>query len=598
MKEFLRYTLATVTGIVIFCIIGTILMLMSIVGMVASDSQTKTIDDGSVLVIKLKGEITDHGTADEGTLSTLLGDVADSQGLDNLCDAIDRARDSESIKGIYLESGMTEADPATLQALRDKLKEFRASKKFIVAYADQYSEGAYYVASVANKVWINPQGMLAWHGLASQPTFYKDALEKLGVKVQVLKVGQYKSSPERFTEEKMSEANREQVTVFLNGIWDNMLKDVSESRHVSTDSLNAYADQVMDFADTETLKNNKLIDATMYADQVKGEVKKLLDIDDDDDIPQVSVQQMLQAKSEMGSSDNTIAVYHCEGVIAQMEAQGVLMGSDQTIVASKVCKDLEDLAKNDDIKAVVVRINSGGGDSYASEQLWHAIMELKKAKPVVISMGGMAASGAYYMSVAANWIVAEPTTLTGSIGIYGEFPDASKLMTDKLGFRYDEVKTNKNASMSLWAQARPFSADEINILQGYINRGYALFRKRVADGRRMKVDYVEEHAQGHVWLGTDAGRIGLVDQLGNLDDAIDMAGKLAKLEQDDYRTESYPAPTDWTEQILNQQDKGGSLLDEQLKTVLGEYYQPFMLMKSLRQQSPVQARMMFTCKIK
>ena len=572
-------------------------MLMSIVGMVASGSQATTIDDNSVLVIKLKGEITDRSNDEENPLATLLGDNAESQGLYNLVEAIKRAKDNDEIKGIYIEAGQISAEPATLTALRDALKDFKKSKKFIVAYADQYSQGSYYISSVADKIWMNPQGMLAFHGMASQPQYVRDFLAKLGVKIQVVKVGQYKSATETYTEDHMSDANREQVTAYISGIWNHMLKGIAESRKISVDSLNVYADQVMDFASTETLKKNKFIDGTLYTDQVKGEVKKLLKIDDDDDISQVSVTQMLQAKSESASSDNEIAIYFCEGNIVQEPTEGIIMGGGSSIVGNKVCKDLEDLAKNENIKAVVIRINSGGGDAYASEQMWHQIVELKKKKPVVISMGGMAASGGYYMSCGATWIVAEPTTLTGSIGIFGAFPDLSNLMTSKLGFKYDEVKTNKNSTMSYTPMARPFSGEELNILQGYIDRGYTLFRKRVADGRHLKVEDVEKIAQGHVWLGKDAIGIKLVDQLGSLKDAVDMACKFANIKDDDYYTSNYPAAEKWTESFLQNAKGGGNYLDAQLKETLGEYYEPFMLMKTLRHQNPVQARMLESFKV-
>ena len=597
MKDFIKHTLATVVGIFIFGIITCILMLMSIVGMMASSSQTTTIDDNSVLVIKLKGEILDHSNEDGNPLALLIADEVGTQGLDDLVEAIKRAKQNDEIKGIYIEAGQISADPATVTALRDALKDFKTSKKFIVAYADQYSQGSCYISSVADKVWINPQGMLALHGMASQKQYMRDFLAKIGIKMQVVKVGQYKSATETYTEDHMSDANREQVTAYVTGIWNHMLKDIAESRKLSVDSLNAYADRVMDLASTETLKKNKLIDGTLYTDQIKGEVKKLLKIDDDDDISQVSVMQMLQAKSESSSSDNQIAIYFCEGSIVQEPIQGYAMGGSSTIVGNTVCKDLEKLAKDEDVKAVVIRINSGGGDAYASEQMWHQIVELKKVKPVVISMGGMAASGGYYMSCGATWIVAEPTTLTGSIGIFGTFPDISNLMTQKLGFKYDEVKTNKNSTMSIYAQARPFSGEELTLLQGYIDRGYALFRKRVADGRHLKVEEVEKIAQGHVWLGKDAIGIKLVDQLGSLKDAIDMAAKFAKIEGDDYYKSIYPAKSDWTENILQKATGGGNYLDAQFKDVLGEYYEPFMLMKTIRQQSPVQARMMESFKV-
>lgn len=587
MRDFLKYTLATLAGLFIFGFITFICLLFSIIGMF-STSETTEIADHSVLVLKLNGTLADHTIEDNDVMSMLMGQVKPAQGLDNIRKAIQKAKDCEQIKGIYIETNTLEGSPATLQSLRDLLLDFKKTGKFIVAYADTYQQGAYYVASAADKVWINPKGMLSWHGLSTQPQFIRDFLDKVGVKIQVVKVGQYKSATETFTEDHMSDANREQVSVYLNGIWDRFVSDVSKSRKISTDSLNAYADQVMEFSSTKEYKQKGLIDATLYPDQIKGEIKKLLKIADEDAIAQVSVSQMVDyASIETGNSDQ-IAVYYCEGSIVQQEVQGVLMG-DAGIVGPTVCRDIEALAKDDNVKAVVIRINSGGGDAYASEQMWHQIMELKKVKPVVVSMGGMAASGGYYMSCAASWIVAEPTTLTGSIGIFGTFPDAHKLMTEKLGFKYDKVITNKHSDMSITPMARAFSDDEIALLQKYINRGYATFLQRVAEGRKMKTADVDKIAQGRVWLGKDALKIRLVDQLGSIDDAIAKAAKLAKMQ--DYSICSYPIAKDWTENLFSE-GRGGSYLDEQMRLLLGEYYEPFSIMHAIRSMSPVQARML------
>lgn len=587
MRDFLKYTLATLTGLCIFSIITFICLISSIIGMF-STSETTEIADHSVLVLKLNGTLADHTIEDNDVMSMLMGQVSPAQGLDNIRKAIQKAKECEQIKGIYIEANTLEGSPATLQSLRDILLDFKKTGKFVVAYADTYQQGAYYVASAADKVWINPKGMLSWHGLSTQPQFIRDFLDKVGVKIQVVKVGQYKSATETFTEDHMSDANREQVSVYLNGIWDRMLSDVSKSRKISTDSLNAYADQVMEFSSTKEYKQKGLIDATLYPDQIKGEIKKLLKIADEEAIAQVSVSQMVDyASIETGNSDQ-IAVYYCEGSIVQQEVQGVLMG-DAGIVGPTVCRDIEALAKDDNVKAVVIRINSGGGDAYASEQMWHQIMELKKVKPVVVSMGGMAASGGYYMSCAASWIVAEPTTLTGSIGIFGTFPDAHKLMTEKLGFKYDKVITNKHSDMSITPMARAFSDDEIALLQKYINRGYATFLQRVAEGRKMKTADVDKIAQGRVWLGKDALKIRLVDQLGSIDDAIAKAAKLAKMQ--DYSICSYPIAKDWTENLFSE-GRGGSYLDEQMRLLLGEYYEPFSIMHAIRSMSPVQARML------
>ena len=587
MRDFLKYTLATLAGLFIFGFITFICLLFSIIGMF-STSETTEIADHSVLVLKLNGTLADHTIEDNDVMSMLMGQVKPAQGLDNIRKAIKKAKDCEQIKGIYIEANTLEGSPATLQSLRDLLLDFKKTGKFVVAYADTYQQGAYYVASAADKVWINPKGMLSWHGLSTQPQFIRDFLDKVGVKIQVVKVGQYKSATETFTEDHMSDANREQVSVYLNGIWDRFVSDVSKSRKISTDSLNAYADQVMEFSSTKEYKQKGLIDATLYPDQIKGEIKKLLKIADEEAIAQVSVSQMVDyASIETGNNDQ-IAVYYCEGSIVQQEVQGVLMG-DAGIVGPTVCRDIEALAKDDNVKAVVIRINSGGGDAYASEQMWHQIMELKKVKPVVVSMGGMAASGGYYMSCAASWIVAEPTTLTGSIGIFGTFPDAHKLMTEKLGFKYDKVITNKHSDMSITPMARAFSDDEIALLQKYINRGYATFLQRVAEGRKMKTADVDKIAQGRVWLGKDALKIRLVDQLGSIDDAIAKAAKLAKMQ--DYSICSYPIAKDWTENLFSE-GRGGSYLDEQMRLLLGEYYEPFAIMHGIRSMSPVQARML------
>lgn len=587
MRDFLKYTLATLAGLFIFGFITFICLLFSIIGMF-STSETTEIADHSVLVLKLNGTLADHTIEDNDVMSMLMGQVKPAQGLDNIRKAIQKAKECEQIKGIYIETNTLEGSPATLQSLRDLLLDFKKTGKFVVAYADTYQQGAYYVASAADKVWINPKGMLSWHGLSTQPQFIRDFLDKVGVKIQVVKVGQYKSATETFTEDHMSDANREQVSVYLNGIWDRMLSDVSKSRKISTDSLNAYADQVMEFSSTKEYKQKGLIDTTLYPDQIKGEIKKLLKIADEEAIAQVSVSQMVDyASIETGNSDQ-IAVYYCEGSIVQQEVQGVLMG-DAGIVGPTVCRDIEALAKDDNVKAVVIRINSGGGDAYASEQMWHQIMELKNVKPVVVSMGGMAASGGYYMSCAASWIVAEPTTLTGSIGIFGTFPDAHKLMTEKLGFKYDKVITNKHSDMSITPMARAFSDDEIALLQKYINRGYATFLQRVAEGRKMKTADVDKIAQGRVWLGKDALKIRLVDQLGSIDDAIAKAAKLAKMQ--DYSICSYPIAKDWSENLFSE-GRGGSYLDEQMRLLLGEYYEPFAIMHGIRSMSPVQARML------
>ena len=588
MKQFFKMTFATVAGIILFMVIMGILFAMSLVGMVASGSSTQSVEKNSVMVLNLNATLNERAES-MNPLSMLQGDNTENIGLDQVLDAIAKAKENEDIKGIYIEAGMFMSDsPASLTTLRRALADFRKSGKWIIAYGDQYTQGSYYVCSVADKVYVNPQGMIDWHGMASQPIFLKDAMAKFGVKMQLAKVGAYKSAPEMYTADKMSDANREQVTAYITGIWQNMVKDVSESRKISVDSLNAYADRLITFSTTEEYKKLKLIDGTMYSEQVKEEVRKMLKIDEDDAIHQLSIADMGNVKRGHSEGDE-IAVYYAVGEIVD-EVSGMMPGGEQQIVAKDVCRDLAQLADNDDVKAVVLRVNSPGGSAYASEQIWHAIELLKQKKPVVVSMGGMAASGGYYISCNSQWIVAEPTTLTGSIGIFGMFPDVSGLLTDKLGVKFDEVKTNRNSGFG--TRARPFNDEEMGYLNTYIQRGYDLFRKRVADGRKLPVEEVEKVAQGHVWLGQDALGIKLVDELGGMEKAVAKAAKLAKL--DKYHTVSYPGQPDFFEQLMaSTAAQKGNYLDEQLRLQLGELYQPVMLLRDLSHRQAIQARLPF-----
>ncbi len=589
MKDFFKYVLATIVGIVILFVVMAILGAMSLVGMVASGEATKNVSDNSVLVVNLSGTMEEQ--AGDNTLNQFLGSAASSMGLQETLEAIQKAKENDNVKGIYIEAGSFSADYASLQEVRNALLDFKKSGKWIVAYGDIYTQATYYLCSVADKVWMNPSGEIDWHGMASQPIFVKDLLAKVGIKMQVIKVGKYKSATEMYTEDHMSDANREQTQAYINSIWKQITNDVSSSRKISVDSLNAYADRLVMFEGAEAQKKYKLVDALLYHDQVKAEVKKLLKLDDDKSINQLSISDMQTVKRKKDGEQ--VAVYYAYGDIVDSPSQGMLMGGGHQIVANDVNNDLQSLADDDNVKAVVIRVNSPGGSAYASEQLWHQIEVLKQKKPVVVSMGGYAASGGYYMSSGANYIFAEPTTLTGSIGIFGTIPDRSELMTKKLGLKFDEVKTNKNAAFG--TSSRPFNAEEISYLQSYINRGYQLFRKRVADGRKMTIEQVEAIAQGHVFTGADALKIKLVDELGGLDKAIAKAAQLAKI--DEYYTNNYPAPPSIFDQLMNQA-KGGNYLDDQLRVALGEYYQPFMLMREANQMSPVQARLPYFLNIK
>lgn len=590
MKEFIKNVGATVVGIFVFTILVGAIGMMSLVGMVASGSSAKDVADNTVFVINLEGQLQERSV--DNPFSQYLGGAASTIGLDDLLDGIKKAKENDKIKGIYIEAGAFAPDSyASLQAVRKALVDFKKSGKWIVAYGDIYTQATYYVASVADKVYLNPSGQIDWHGLASQTMFLKDALAKFGVQMQVVKVGAYKSATEMFTGDKMSDANREQVTAFLGGIWQNVCQDVAKSRKVSVEQLNQYADNFITFAEPKSYVGMKLVDGLLYHDQLKDEVKKLMKLGKDDDISTIGLAGIMNVPGGKEEGDE-IAVYYAYGDIVD-GASGALSQSESVIDGTKVSKDLEDLADDDDVKAVVIRINSGGGSAYASEQMWRAIQLVKAKKPVVVSMGGMAASGGYYMSCSANWIVAEPTTLTGSIGIFGMFPDMSGLVTQKLGVKFDEVKTNKNSAFG--TMARPFSEEEMAYLSSYISRGYSLFRQRVADGRHMSVDAVEKVAQGHVWVGQDALKIKLVDQLGGLDDAVAKAAKLAKL--DEYYTASYPGKVDWLD-LFTSAMSSGSYIDNQMRAAMGEYYSTFMLLKDINKQSAIQARIPYMVNIK
>ena len=581
MKDFFKNVFATFVGLFLFVLVTLLLGFVCIFGMVLSSESTTEIKNNSVLVINLSGPLNER--TEENVITKFVGKTANETSLEDVLSGIKKAKADKNIKGIYLEAGVFVPNSyAALQEIRDALIDFKKSNKWIVAYGDSYTQGTYYLASVANDVYLNPQGMLDWHGLSTQRIYLKDMLAKFGVKVQVSKVGTYKSATEMFTGDKMSDADRQQTSAYLNGIWKYLLKGVGESRNIPIAKLNEYADSVITFANPTDYLKMKLIDKLLYTDQVRNEIKKRLGIASGEDINQVSLADLKTVKAD--KNGNEIAVYYAYGDIVDAPVSGTSL-SQHNIVGKDVCKDLKELMDDDDVKAVVIRVNSGGGSAFASEQMWHQIMELKKVKPVVVSMGGYAASGGYYMSVPANWIVAEPTTITGSIGIFGMFPDFSGLASEKLGIKFDEVKTNKNGTFL--SPMRPLTPDEMRMLQVYIDRGYNTFKDRVAQGRKLTMQQVETIAQGHVYTGEDALKIKLVDELGGLDKAVQKAVQLAKIK--DYYTKNYPAPVNWLDQIFGD-DVQDNYLSEQLHSSLGMLYQPFSILRTLNQQSAIQAR--------
>lgn len=587
MKNFIKYTAATVLGVLLTIGILSVISLVFVGSLLVSSSSTSSVKKNSVLTLTLSGEMVERSEKDN-PLYSLLGADIQQLGLEDVLNAIKKAKTDDNIKGIYIKSGLfVGAEPASLQAVRKALLDFKKSGKFIYAYGDMYTQATYYLASTADKVILNPAGSLTWHGMSMQVTYYTDLLKKVGIKAEVFRVGTFKSAVEPYFETKMSDANRKQLTEFTSDIWGNMVADVASSRKLTAEKLNQYADSVVDFRSAQEVKKMGLVDDLAYRDEASDLLKKKLGLGEDDVIPSVSVGELTAGDNSepKDKSGNEIAVYYAYGEIVSDMQPGALSQPGQ-ISARKVCKDLKELQDNDDVKAVVLRVNSPGGDSYASEQINHAVKELKKKKPVVVSMGGYAASGGYYISCPADKIFAEPTTLTGSIGIFGLFFNSSDLLVNKLGLHYDNVKTNAHADYESALTARDLTPAERGMVQTYVNRGYDLFLTRVAEGRKMPKAKVNEIAQGRVWTGKRAVQIGLADQLGGLNEAVEAAAKLAKTES--YSAVSYPAKASFLDRFMGN-GAANEAVNSQLKDWLGAMYDSFMYLRTINTRSSLQA---------
>ncbi len=579
MKDFIKYTMATVVGLVLVSIIMGILTFVSMAGMIASEGMSSPIEKKSVLRITLKGSITERA-GEENPLSKLGGETTQQIALDQALQALEKAAKNDKIEGIYMEGGILSAYPAEVQELRQALLKFKKSGKWIIAYADTYSRSAYYLCSVADKVYLNPIGMLDWSGLSSNPMFFTGLMKKLGIKMQVFKVGTYKSAVEPYIAEQMSDANREQVSSYQQSIWNNMLKDVAKSRKTTAEALNSLADSLTILSGPEASVKGGLVDKLCYQDEVKKILKNKAKMEEDESLRFVSISDVALSEELNDKVDDEIAVYYAYDITGGF-------AQESAITSKQMTKDLQELREDDDVKAVVLRVNSPGGSAYASEQIWREVQLLSKEKPVIVSMGALAASGGYYISCGANKIFAEPTTLTGSIGIFGMIPDATELLTDKLGLSFDVVKTNAHSDFG--AMGRPLNESECRLMQAYINQGYELFTGRVAQGRKISQDSVKAVAEGRVWTGEQAMKIGLVDKLGNLNDAIAAAAKAAKIEK--YSVGRYPEPAPWFASLL--QEKKADYMDSQMRSALGEFYPAFSLIRNLKNQDAIQARMTF-----
>ena len=588
MKDFFKFTLATITGIILTSIVMFVISIIVVFSMLSSTETETVVKKNSIMMLDLNGSLVERTS--DNIFKELFDKEDSTYGLDDILASIKKAKENDDIKGIYIQATSLNANFASLQEIRDALNDFKKSGKFIVAYSDNYTQGMYYLSSVANKVLLNPKGAIEWRGLASQPLFLKGLLEKLGIEMQVFRVGTYKAAVERFSATEMSPANREQVTAYITSIWNEIITDVAASRKISVDSLNNYANRMLMFYPAEQTVKSGMADTLIYKNDVRDYLKQLAKIDKDDDLAVLGLDEMINVKKNTpkDKSGNIIAVYYAFG-----EIDGGSSSTDEDgIISNEVIKDLRELKEDKDVKAVVLRVNSPGGSAFGSEQIWEAVCQLKKEKPVIVSMGDYAASGGYYISCAADTIVAEPTTLTGSIGIFGLIPNA-KGLTDKLGLSFDVVKTHKFADFG--NIMRGMNTDEQTLLQMYINQGYDLFVSRCAEGRKMSKKEIEKIAEGRVWTGEAAKKIGLVDILGGIDKALEIAVKKAKVEG--YTVVGYPDRKNVLQELLN--SKPGNYIESRmLKSQLGDYYNGFSMLKNLEKADFMQARVPFELNIK
>jgi len=581
MRQFLKFTLATIVGIFLASILS-MLILFGIAGAIGSSSEKVTeVSENSVYQLDLEGTLVDRSEENpfSGAFAEALGqDEQKVIGLDDVLANIQKAKKNENIKGIYLKGGMLMGGFASIKEIRDALVDFKKSGKFVVAYADNYMQKNYYLATVANKVLINPQGMVELKGLSAELMFFKNTLDKLGIEMQVVKVGTYKSAVEPYINTKMSDANREQVSIFLGSIWKNMVGEISKSRKISPENLNLYADEMMLFQPTEKSKQYNLVDSLVFADEVDSIIGKFTK-----DFKIVKHNDMCNVPEDVKFEKDKVGIIYAVG--------GIDSGDSEGINSEKLVETINEVANDSSVKAVVFRVSSPGGSAYGSEQIWRALTLLKAKKPLIVSMGDYAASGGYYISCMADKIVAQPTTITGSIGIFGLIPNIEGL-NNKLGFTYDGVKTNKMGNAI--SVNRKFTPEERDLMQNYVNRGYELFVKRCADGRKKTPEQIKTIAEGRVWTGEDALKIGLVDKIGGMDLALKLAVEKAKLKT--YMIKDFPVKEDFFTKLMKDFDT--SLETRILKSQLGDDYKLLKKAQELKQLSGIQARMPFDFEIK
>ena len=583
MKDFIKHIFASFVGVVLAGILFFIIGVVSLTGLlISSDTQT-IVNDSSVFVLKLEGNLQER--VNENPIQELLGDEYQSYGLDDILSSIEKAQQDKRIKGIYLEPSYLECSFASIEEIRNALIKFKNSGKFVISYADQYTQNMYFLASVSDQLIINPVGTISWHGLSAQPIFYKEFLDKIGVEMQIFKVGTYKSAVEPFNSTHMSNANREQTQANLQSIWNTIKQSVSVSRHLPAEQLNAYADQPLDFKQAKEYKDLGMVDTLMYKNEVISYLKLLTGRAPYEDLNQLSLKDMINLPLNTIKKNSTIAVYYAFGDIDNGTS------GESGINSRKVIKDLQKLREDKNIKAVVLRVNSPGGSAYGSEQIWDEVQKTKSVKPIIVSMGDYATSGGYYISCAADYIVANPTTLTGSIGIFGMIPNLEELMTEKIGLHSDLVKTNKFSDIGNFTRA--INKDEKEALQNQVNNGYKLFIKRCSDGRELPVESIEKIAEGRVWTGESALKIGLVDELGDLNKAIQIAAEKAGIQN--FTIKSYPEKENFLLTLLNKETE--NYIQQRITNFLGSYAK-IPNINTIQKADPIQARLPFELGIK
>lgn len=580
MKQFLKFTLASVVGVLIALFLFSTIAIIVVAGIASSAEPDYRLEDNSFLKISLDGELKEQsvGNPFDFNIPGLPVNIKkEGQGLDDILSAISKAKTNSQIQGIYLEVKILKTGFASLEEIRNALVDFKKTGKKIFAYGDVYDQREYYISSVADKIFINPQGMMNFCGLAAHPVFFKGTLDKLGVKAEVFKVGTYKSAVEPFLNTKMSDASRLQTKEYIGGIWGHLLEGISASRHISVNELNALANKSMLFQSTKELVLNKLVDSLVYESEMRRYLAKKEGLDKADDLKLVSVKDFLSVpQKDSKFVQDKIAILYAEGEISDEGSEG--------IIRDEMISEIEKIKKDETIKAVVFRVNSPGGSAYASEQIWKAVTDLKAVKPVVVSMGDYAASGGYYISCNANKIIASPNTITGSIGIFGTFFIIDEL-AGKLGLSFDVVKTNDLSDFG--DMTRPMTEIEKRQIQTYIEKGYDLFVKRCSEGRKMEEKKLRTIAEGRVWTGKMAVELGLADEVGGIDRAIKVAAKLGKVKE--YRTVGYPEKKDFLTQMMEELE--GKTKMRMALDYFGEEYAPLLKLKESSIQTGILTRM-------